>query len=378
MRASFRIGRIAGVPVGVHWSLLVIGGLLASSLAVQIAGDGDVSAVAWFAAAGIAIAFFASILAHEVGHALVARRFGIGTDRIDLWVLGGVAQLRSEPATPRAAVTIAFAGPATSGLLAGVFTGLWAVLEANGAGVVAVDSVLWLALANGAVAIFNLLPASPLDGGRILHGLLWRIRHDRDRAGVTTARIGSVFGAVLVAIGVWQFAQGGSGLWTTVVGFFILSGSRVEEHMYRTRSALSVFTVGDVVSPGWLRFPAWSPVSAVFASGREVRAGDIVIVEDADPVTGSSGVADRRPVGYVTVAQLQAVLPAYHGDVQLRDLMVPLGTAPRAERSEPLTAVLDRMGRIVPMLTVWDGSRLAGIVTGRELAAASERLAHRG
>ncbi|MGD9796121.1 MAG: site-2 protease family protein, partial [Acidimicrobiia bacterium] len=194
---TIALGRIAGVPIGVHWSLLIIGTLLGVSLAngtleSQFPGYGtDTYAIT--AAIGVLL-FFAAVLAHEVAHALMARRFGVETEGIDLWILGGVARLTSEPPTPRADAAIAAAGPAASLVCAAGFLAVGYGLDAIDAPGVLAPMLGWLGIVNIVLAVFNLLPASPLDGGRILRAALWARSNDRDSAGIVAAKVGKVLG----------------------------------------------------------------------------------------------------------------------------------------------------------------------------------------
>jgi Zn-dependent protease len=363
VKGSINVGRIGGVPVSFHWSLILIAVVLSSSLAIDITSAGWSSAVAWGTALVAAVLFFASVLAHELGHMLVARRFGIGSDAIGLWFLGGMTRLQAEPRTPGTAVAISIAGPVTNLALGAVLGVVHLVLQANDVSIIVTDTALWLAIANLGVGVLNLVPASPLDGGRVLHGIMWRITNDRNRAGITAAHIGTVIACAVIALGVFQLANDQRGLWTAFVGVMLVMASRGEAASYRLRTRLSTVTVGDVASSGWIRLPHWSPVSAVFANGRSLNGGDIVIVEDDA----------REPTGFVTMAQLGQLHVADHVDVRVGDLQVPLGTAPTARREEVVGAVLERMSRVVPFLAVWDGGRLTGVVTQRELVIAAHR-----
>src|SRR5215203_2164717 len=171
MTASLRFGRIAGIPVGASWSALLIALLIAWSLAgrlLPLEVPGLAPAAYWLAGGIGAGLFLGSLLAHEIGHAVVARRAGLRVRGITLWLLGGVAQLEDEPASPRDELRVAIVGPAVS--LAVAF-GLAAFgLVMLGGPAIAVAIAAWLAVVNTALALFNLLPAAPLDGGRVLRG----------------------------------------------------------------------------------------------------------------------------------------------------------------------------------------------------------------
>src|SRR5262249_7926795 len=222
-RSSIRLGRIFGIPVGLDWSLLVIAGLLTVSLAADrfpAQFPGEPTAAYWAVGLATAAIFFASVLAHELAHSVVARGHGVRVDGITLWMLGGVAKLGGESPSPRAELLISAAGPATSLALAGLFGAGATVLAALGGPALRAPALAWLAVINAILAAFNLIPAAPLDGGRILASLLWFHHHNRNRAVATSAQVGVVFGWLLVGAGGvgWLAGLGFGGLWTALIG----------------------------------------------------------------------------------------------------------------------------------------------------------------
>ncbi|MDH3684335.1 MAG: site-2 protease family protein, partial [Acidimicrobiia bacterium] len=173
--------------------------------------------------------FLASIVAHELGHSVVAENNGVGVRGITLFALGGVATLDNEPRTPGVAARIALAGPAVS-----VAIGVGALLAAAAAGFLgasslAVAGLAWLGLVNLVLAGFNLLPALPLDGGRVLQAALWKHQGDQHRATIGAATVGRYIGWGIVLLGIWQLSQGGAGLWTAFIGWFVVATARAEE-----------------------------------------------------------------------------------------------------------------------------------------------------
>src|SRR5262249_17692453 len=222
--------------VGLDWSLLLIAGLLTLSLA----GDqfpsefpGEPTAAYWIVGLVAAGLFFASVLSHELAHSLVARRHGVEVDGITLWMLGGVAKLGGESPTAGAELRIASAGPATSVGLAALFGVGAFTASALGAPGLPRAALAWLALINGILAIFNLIPAAPLDGGRILSSLLWFHHGNRYRAAATAAQVGVVFGWLLVGLGGvgWLAGLGFGTLWTALIGWFLISAARAGGQM---------------------------------------------------------------------------------------------------------------------------------------------------
>src|SRR6266545_3240828 len=245
MRQSIRLGRVAGIRLGLNGGALVIVVLLAAGLAfgrLPAIYPGH-NAALYFAAGLVAAALFlASILVHELAHALVARANGVQVDAITLWLLGGVAELRSEPRTPGAEFAIA---------LGGLFGALTGALSATGASRLVVAVAAYLAVTNLALAIFNLVPAAPLDGGRVLRAAVWRFTGDRTKASVVAARAGRIFGFVLIAAGVYQVLMLGgglSGLWWVLLGWFLVQAATAEEERARLGHQLHGVRVADAMS----------------------------------------------------------------------------------------------------------------------------------
>ena len=184
MTDGIRFGSIGGIRIGIHWSVLFVAWLLAWGLATSVLpgeAPGMHPAGYWLAGLAVAGLFFVSLLAHELAHALIARRSGVEVEEVTLWLLGGVAKLRGEARTPAAEFWIAAAGPIVSGSSAGGFWLAGVTLDGAGAPSLAVAAMAWLARVNLVLAVFNLLPGAPLDGGRILRAIVWHVRGDRVR-----------------------------------------------------------------------------------------------------------------------------------------------------------------------------------------------------
>jgi Zn-dependent protease len=231
---SVRLGTIKGIRIGVHWSLLLILWLLVASLAgYQFPHDapGHASAAYWLAAVVATIAFYASLVAHELAHALVARRRHIEVEGIVLWLLGGMSKLRGDADSASDEYHISVVGPATSLALALAFFVLSRIVGAGHSAGLASAVLGWLGWLNGLLAVFNLVPAFPLDGGRVLRALIWRHTGDKRRATRAAAAAGTAFGYGFIALGVAGFIFGGgsfNGAWLALIGWFLISGSRAE------------------------------------------------------------------------------------------------------------------------------------------------------
>jgi Zn-dependent protease len=280
MRETVRFGRVAGIPIGAHWSVLVVAALVTFTLATSVLPElvGGIGLIAALAAAAFGAAtFLASIALHELGHALVARREGVATEGITLWMLGGVARLRSEPSTPGAALRIAVAGPAVSLALAVGSAGAAMAAATVGVGDALVAVGVWLAMLNIMLAVFNMIPALPLDGGRVLQALLWRRRGDDLAATITAAGFGRAFAALLVLGGFVQLVVGyGNGLWTMALGWFIASAAAAERRDAQRRRRLR-----DEPAPSWPFMFDWFTPARVSPVRVPTGAGDRPRIIDA-------------------------------------------------------------------------------------------------
>ncbi len=370
MTASLRFGRIAGIPVGASWSALLIAALIAWSLAgrllpAQVPGLGP--AAYWLAGAVGAGLFLGSLLAHEIGHALVARRAGLRVRGITLWLLGGVAQLEDEPATPRDELRVAIVGPAVSMALAIGFGLAALALSAVGGPAVAVAITAWLAIVNTALALFNLLPAAPLDGGRVLRGLLWRRHGSRVRAAVTATRAGVWVGAGLVAYGLLgTFGGWGIGtLWTALVGWFLVTAARQERDQAVLRSDLGGLRAGQVMTPAPAASPAWFTVDAFLRNYVEPwQAAQAAAL----PLRSFDG----QPAGVVTAAALYAVPADRRHIVRAGDVAIPVSALVLLAPDQPVTDLAGRLANGRTVAAVVEGGQLLGLITAADLARATQ------
>ncbi|MFE9925627.1 site-2 protease family protein [Streptomyces sp. NPDC005774] len=358
MRATFVLGRIAGVRVGVHWSVLLIFGIIVFGLSqgrLPETHPGRAWALYWAAGLCTALVFFASLLAHELAHAVVARRNGVEVDDIVLWLLGGAARLRTEASSPGAELRIAGVGPLVSLLLGGLFAlGAWLLDLASGPGIV-VGMVAWLAGINVLLAVFNALPAAPLDGGRLLRAFLWWRTGDRLRATAGATAAGRVLGWLLVVLGLIAFMRTGAfgGLWLALIGWFLIAAATAEGRQAQLRGVLAGVPVRDAMTPGPLTVPADTTVAG-FLTGARYRYR-----HSAFPV-----IDDGVPVGLVTLDSARKVPQAEDRAVTVREVMMPLSQTTVVGPDSPLADLLPRMapGAGHRVLVVDDG-RLVGIVS---------------
>jgi Zn-dependent protease len=367
VRATFTLGRIAGIRVGVHWSVVVIFAIIAFSLArslPQVYPD-RAPVLYWLVGLGAAVVFLASLLAHELAHAVVARRNGVAVDDIVLWLLGGVARLKSEASTPAAELRIAGVGPLVSLLLGGLFVlGTWLFAMASVPGIL-VETVAWLAGINLLLAGFNVLPAAPLDGGRLLHSFLWWLTGDRMRATSGATAAGRVLGFLLIVLGLAVFLRRGGfgGLWLAMLGWFLLWAATAEGRQAQLRGVLAGVPVRDAMTRDPLTVPAALTVAGLLADPLYRYR------HSAFPVTGEDG----APVGLLTLAGARQAPVENSGTVTVAEVMVPLAQATVASPDEPLADLLPRMDSDpAHRVLVVDEGGLVGILSPADVDRAVE------
>ncbi len=368
MRASFRLGRILGVPVGVNWSVVVIFALIAWALAASLfprSYPGYSTFAYVVAGLAAAVVFFGGLLAHELAHSVVAKRNGIDVEDITLWLFGGVSKLKGEAKDPGAELRIAGVGPLVS-LLIGVFFGVIAALVGVTSGRGLPLGVLsWLAGINILLAIFNVLPAAPLDGGRLLRAVVWRATGDRTKASVVAARAGWGLGILLIAVGLWQFLRGGGvgGLWLALIGWFLIGAASMEERQARMGSALQGVRVADVMTP--------QP---------QTVSGEMTVADFVDHYlfayrhTTLPLAEDGRPVGLVTLDRVRGIPADRRTSTTLAEVACRADELVLARPDEQLTDLLPRLSDCADgrALVVSD-QRLVGIISPSDISRAVQR-----
>ncbi|MGC5020875.1 site-2 protease family protein [Micromonospora sp. DT47] len=368
MRASFRLGRVAGVPVGVNWSVLVIFLLIAWALSANQFPRSYPGRPTWaYVLAGLAAAvvFFLGLLAHEVSHAVIAKRNGLQVKGITLWLLGGVAELHGEARDPGAELRIAGVGPLVSLLLGFFFGGIAVVLALAGQEGLLLGSLAWLAGINVLLAVFNILPAAPLDGGRLLRAAVWKATGDRTKASVVAARAGWILGALLIGLGLWQFLAGFGvgGLWLALIGWFLIGAAGVEGRQARMGSALAGVRVADVMTP--------QPQTA----SAEMTVADFVdhylfaYRHSALPLT-----EEGRPVGLVTLDRVRGIPAERRATTTLGEVACRADELVLAGPEDQLNDLLPRLSECADgrALVVTD-QRLVGIVSPSDISRAVQR-----
>ncbi len=338
---SLHLGRYLGIPVRAHWSMAFIAVLFGVNLAATLGLFAGIIAV---------IAFFLSILAHEFGHAIVARRYGVETESIDLWALGGVARLDREPPTPRADGLIAVAGPIVSLVIGLVTFGAAFVVSSN--------VVAWIGLVNLLLAVFNMLPGAPLDGGRVLRAVRWARTGNKYRAMRDAGNAGRVLGWSLGIIGLALMLNGQAGVFIAITGLFIAMNAKAEIAASHIGEHLDGVKVRDLT--WWGLAHAGSDMDADSMIWQRSRLGEAgAVAVDAND--------DGQLDGLVLEDQLWAIPAEQRALVMLNTLMVPFSQTAQAGPDDDLSSVLPRLNPLRPIVTVWNDGKLLGIVPPKTL-----------
>lgn len=352
------ICRIRGIDIRLNWSVAVAAALITWSLADTLFPDvveGRSDAEYWIAGGVTTVLFLASLVAHEVGHAVVAQRENVEVRAITLWLFGGVAELGSKPPSPGAALRIAAAGPAVSGVL-----GLVAIAVSVGLEDLPQAAAAWLGLMNMILMAFNLLPAFPLDGGRIYQAWLWRRGGDELTATTRAVAIGLRTGAVMVGLGVLEIVLGGfvGGIWLMAIGWFVREAGRTEWRAAVIDRPLTALTAADVMSPGPITVPATTDIDTFIADllhgGRHA----------AYPVTG----ADGTVTGLITVSRVREAITSDLSGKTVQDLATPVSAFVVTTPATPVVDLLAELnGRANTRALVFDDGHLVGIIAPSDL-----------
>jgi len=360
MQAQIRLGRIFGIEIGLHYSWLIIAVLIATSLAGHFGEahpnwDGN---TIWTTAIVTALLFFAAIIFHELSHAAVARLRGLPVRSITLFALGGVAQIGKEAADAKTEFWMGIAGPFASALIGAVcFAIAWMLGWSFGLepATPPIAMLVWLGYINIGLAIFNMVPGFPMDGGRVLRAVIWWITGNAAKATRMAAATGQVIGYGFIMLGILRFFGGAgfSGLWIAFIGWFLLSAAQAT-------AAQAEFT----------------------ETFRGVRVADLM-TRDCGPVDGNTNlqtfvhdfllrigrrcfviVENGQISGLITLNEVKAIAQARWPFTTVYDVMVPLERLRTVTPETPVIEALEIIGREnVHQLPVVSNGRLEGMVS---------------
>ena len=378
---GLHMGSLAGVAIDLDWSLLIVFGLITLALSAGVlphwhADWGQTKVL--LTAIAAATLFVASILLHELAHALAGRRFGVRISRISLFVFGGMAHMEGEPNTWRAELWMAIAGPAASLALGILF--LWMAQFIAGpieldpehpaealANVGPVATVLlWLGPVNIILALFNLVPGFPLDGGRVLRAVLWGITGDLNRSTLMAATVGQAFGWTLMAAGfamilgirVPLFGSGvGGGLWLALIGWFLGNAARQSYQLRLIEDRLGRLPVSRVMHHDYRTVEPNTTLQQL------IDDGFLVLSQRAYPV-----VADDSLYGIISMEDVRPLQRDQWPVQRVADLMTPVERLHTVGPSTPASQALAQLAeKGVNQLPVIEDGRLLGLVTREDI-----------
>jgi len=354
-----RIGQVFGIPIYIHPTWIIIFVLITITIAGQFAQQHPQwnAEQQWILAFVTSLLFFASVLFHELSHSLVAKFYRIRVASITLFVFGGVSRIAKDAPTPAQEFNIAFAGPLSSGLLALAFYGIEHLLPKDQMVGALAD---WLWKTNAMLAVFNLLPGFPLDGGRVFRAFVWGVTKDFARSTRIAATTGKLVAYAMIILGVWLALVKGAGIggvWFAVIGFFLLTAAQESVTQLAVRETLSGLHAVDVMSH---EVPTVARDISLEEYGREVartgRRCHLVVSGD-------------RLVGMMNVHRLNSVPREEWAHTSVQAAMIPREKILWAKPEEPLLALLERLLAAdvnqMPVVTGADndGAHIIGMVT---------------
>lgn len=356
---AVRLFNIAGFEIRIDASWLLIAALIVWTLSTgwfpeTLPGQ---STDTYLTMAVLAmLGLFSCLVLHELAHSLVARRFGLGVGGITLFIFGGVAELEKEPVDANSEFWIAVAGPAASfalALIAGI--GAWLLPMATPAQAI----MAYLSTINLTLALFNLVPAFPLDGGRVLRSLIWRKTGDMVRATQVASTAGMLFAWVLIFMGAASMVsgQGATGLWPILIGLFLMSASRASYEQVLIKSTLARSTAASMMSTSTINASPLTTLSDLVDDAMIGHGRSFVPVTDADGL-----------YGYIDSAAIRAVDRALWPTTRVVDAMQPSSPDNTVSPDTPAVALLELMGKTGRRkFLVARNGRLEGVVTLSDL-----------
>ncbi len=352
---GIKLLRIAGIQISIDFSWFIIFFLLLWSLSAGYfprAFPRESATVYWAAGFAATILFFASVLIHELSHSLVAIRHGLSIPSITLFIFGGVSQLSEEAKDPGSELKIAIAGPMSSIVLAGVFYALQAL--ASGSSYPIIGAVMgYLAVINGALAVFNLIPGFPLDGGRVLRAIYWKKKGSLPKATRLASDIGKIVAVILIIFGGLQVLGGAliSGLWFVFIGIFLRSVAQSGYQEVVLKRLLNSALVRDIMVRDVVK------VSPQMGLDKLARDYFLHYGYKGFPVFD-----DETPVGLVSLADIRGIPEAMLPVRTVGEVMKPLNEEIIVAPDTPLSDALARMRQDGRLLVMAQGHFL-GLIT---------------
>lgn len=356
MEASIRLGTIRGIPVGLHYSWFIVffgfSALLALSQYPHLYPDWSPASYWGVAVASVLLLFF-SVLLHEFGHALVSQRLGIPVVSITLFIFGGVAAISRDTDSPGDEFKIAIAGPIVSVLTGISFGAMWILFRGVSEQLGALLG--YIAVVNIILAVFNMIPGFPLDGGRVLRAILWRTMGDMRRATAIVATIGSLFGSLLFVLGLLRVLQGdvANGVYFVAIGWFLQTAAAQGRAQVEQDALLRGVYVRDVMQRDPLTVEPYLSIQTLvddYVLGRNVRGL---------PVTD-----DGQLLGIITVTDIKDLPQSEWRRFRVLDRMTRTDALKTVTEDTPMSEALQIMGtNDFHQMPVMRDGHLVGLVT---------------
>jgi len=367
---GFRIGRIFGFTIRVDFSWFIIFFLILWTFTVAVfpAQVRGLSVAGYFGmAAAATVLFFSSLLAHELSHSIVARRRGIPIEGITLFIFGGVAHTRGEPDSPRDEFAIAGIGPLTSLAIAALLIGAGMLLARLGASRAVSTVFAYTGTLNIILAVFNLMPGFPLDGGRLFRAIVWKVTGDLRRATRIASGAGSAFGLLLVALGFLQVFKGFlvGGLWLVFIGWFLRNAAAASWRQYLVKQALEGVRAEQVMTPDPVVVPP--DISLQQLTDDYLLRQKYVVYPVLDGGTS--------PIGVIGLGDVRSVPREEWSTRRIRDTMAPVDETNTVGSRDEVERVMDRLRTsATKRVLVVDDGRLVGIISPADIAQWLERM----
>lgn len=360
MEAQIKLGRIFGIEIGLHYSWILIALLITFSLAAHFRAVAPQwgNTVIWSAAIITGLLFFVAIIAHELAHALVARQRGLPVRSISLFALGGVAQIEQEAADAKTEFWMGIAGPVMSVLIGCACLGAallvgWSPVAPPATPATAV--LVWLGYINVGLAIFNLIPGFPLDGGRVLRAVIWWLTGDAARATRIATAVGQIVAFGFIIYGVVSFFNGSgfNGLWLAFIGWFLMSAARASREQLEMTESLRGVRVGDLMARECAMVEPHTNLQTFVDEYLLRQGGRCYLVTEGE-----------RVAGLITSQEVRDVPRNRWPYTTVHDVMIPIERLHAVTPETPVAEALELIGRAdVNQLPVISGGRLAGIIS---------------
>jgi len=364
---SFRIGKIFGIPLLLDFSWFLLFILITVTLSMDIfpqtAETAWPEAYYWIVGLSTSVLFFASLIAHEVAHSIVSKKAGIPVRSITLFLLGGVAQISKEASRPKTELAMTIAGPLCSAVLGGIFYGLSQLFE--GINVYLFTLCAYLSYINLALAVFNMLPGFPMDGGRVLRSIVWMARKDFLQATRIATIVGACVLGCLIAFGIYTVMLGDfGGLMLIFIGFYLISAARFNYQQLLTREYLKGYTAQDAMTLNLPRIPRNLNLMDLIEGILVKSSNKFYLVTDGDSI-----------VGILTIWQIKKVPQRQWSLTTVAHIMIPTEQLKTVRTTDDASSILEKFDQgQQDVIAVLSGGKVVGVITRYSLFDFAQRL----